>query len=135
MKIYLDTNTQARLESNEVYLMPLYALELEFCSNAYSLDTLIISVRNGDKNGQFKLKKPFKIDLIDFVKAGVIEIQADMVIQGKVVKTWYIPSLYIKEVIPTFEVTPEIAELRLEIDNNKRAINELVNLLKENNII
>jgi hypothetical protein len=58
-----------------------------------------------------------------------------MIIQGKVVKTWYIPSLYIKEVIPTFEVTPEIAELRLEIDNNKRAINELVNLLKENNII
>lgn len=135
MKIYLDGNTQARLEQNEPCLLPMNEFELEFCSNVYRLSTLIVSVKKDGEIKQFKVKHPFKLDLKEYLVAGAIDINVSMVIHTTSVKEWVVPTIYFKEIEHKFEVTPEIAKLRQENQETKKAIAELVQLLKNNNTI
>jgi hypothetical protein len=135
MKVYLDGNTLARLDYNEPFLLPINELELEFSSNVYKLNTLIVGVKKDGKIKQFKVKSPYKLDLKEFISTGAIDICISMTIHTTVVKEWILPTIYFREVEQTFEVTPEIAQLREEITKTKKAITELVQLLKNNNII
>lgn len=135
MKVYLEGNTTARLDNNEPFLMPINELELEFSSETYRLNTLIVSVKKGDKIKQFKVKEPYKLDITEFVETGAIDIAVSMTIHTTVVKEWRVPTLYFKEVEPTFEVTPEIAYLQAQITDNQRALAELKEILKNNNLI
>lgn len=135
MKVYLDGNTQARLDYNEPFLLPINELELEFSSETYRLNTLIVSVRKGEKVEQFKVKAPYKLDISKFIETGSIDIAVSMTIHTTVVKEWRVPTLYFKEVTPTFEVTPEIAKLQEQIADNQRAITELREILINNNLI
>jgi hypothetical protein len=135
MKILLNGNTQAEVDPQEPLLLPLDKLELEFCSNVYRLNTLIVTVKNEEKKEQFKVKAPFKLDISSFIKCGTIDINISMSIHTTVVKEWVVPTLYLKEVEHQFILTPEIAKLREDISDLKKAVRELTDLLKVNNII
>jgi hypothetical protein len=135
MKIYLNGNTQARLEFTEPFLLPLNEFELEFCSDVYRLNTLIVSVKKEGKIKQFKVKHPFKLDLKEYLEAGAIDINVSMVVNTTSVKDWVVPTIYFKEIEHQFEITPEIAMLREQIDDNRRAIAELISILNNNNLI
>ena len=135
MKVYLDGNTLARLDYNEPFLLPINELELEFSSETYRLNTLIVSVRKDGNVEQFKVKSPYKLDISKFIATGSIDISVSMTIHTTVVKEWRVPTLYFKEVTPTFEVTPEIAYLQEQITNNQKALAELKEILINNNLI
>ncbi len=135
MKINLEANTQARLDNNEPFLLPINEFKLEFTSNTYRLKQLLVSVRKDDKAKQFKVKEPYILDLSEFIGVGALDIEIAMTVHTTVIKTWNVPTLYFKQVEPTFEVTPEIARLQEQINNNKKAIAELTQLLKNNNLI
>ena len=135
MKVYLDGNTLARLDYNEPFLLPINELELEFSSETYRLNTLIVSVRKDGNVEQFKVKSPYKLDISKFIATGSIDISVSMTIHTTVVKEWRVPTLYFKEVTPTFEVTPEIAYLQEQITNNQKALAELREILINNNLI
>lgn len=134
IKINLGANTQATTEWDEPVLLPENELILAFESDVYRLYSLLLSVKNDTKKKQYKLTQN-SIDIAEFLEPGVVDMEISMVSKGEIVKTWRCPRIIIKEHQATFELTPEIAELRQGIEDTKTAIKELFTLLKNQNLI
>lgn len=135
IKVYLRGNTQAQADISEPVILPENELVLAFESDVYKLTTLLLSVRNDTEEKQYKIKSPFKANIAEFLTPSVIDAEVSLISKGEVVKTWRCPRIIIKEHQATFELTPEIAELRQGIEDTKTAIKELFTLLKNQNLI
>ena len=135
IKVYLRGNTQAQADISEPVILPENELVLAFESDVYKLTTLLLSVRNDTEGKQYKIKSPFKADIAEFLTPSVIDAEVSLISKGEVVKTWREPSITIKEVKATYELTPEIAELRIADAKQQEAIKELYGLLKNQNLI
>ena len=101
-------------------------LAVRISSGCYHIDTLIISVKNGEKTGKFKIHKDDKlIDLKEFLFAGKIEMTVAMLVAGEPVKRWSIEPIIIKDAGIETEAVPEIEELKAELARTKKALAEL----------
>ena len=101
-------------------------LTVRISSGCYHIDTLIISVKNGEKTGKFKIHKDDKlIDLKEFLFAGKIEMTVAMLVAGEPVKRWSIEPIIIKDAGIETEAVPEIEELKAELARTKKALAEL----------
>ncbi len=133
--IKLNGNTRACSSMNEPLILPENELKCVFSSDIYTFYTLLLSVRNGEKIKQYKLTSNFEVDLTEFLCPGIIEMEISQIVKGEVVKTWSVPYLAIKQISHSFEITPEIAEIKKEIESTKLSIKELYALLKNQNLI
>ena len=98
---------------------------LVFASSEYDLADMQATITDGTfakrhtvKGGVFDISEYCK-------KAGVIEIQLDLVLRGTVAKTWKLEPFVVTENGGAYELIPEIALLRKEIKILKRIIKEL----------
>jgi hypothetical protein len=98
---------------------------LAFESSEYALDELhatitdgVIAKRHTVKNKRFDISEYCK-------KETVLEIKVDLVMSGKVVKTWLLEPLVVRENGGGYVLIPEIALLRKEIRTMKKIIKEL----------
>ena len=110
---------------NEPVILP-DTLTVRISSGCYQIDTLLISVKNGEKTGKFKLHKDDKlIDLKEFLFAGKIEMTVAMLVAGEPVKKWSVEPIIIKDAGIETEAVPEIEELKAELAKTKKALAEL----------
>lgn len=101
-------------------------LTVNISSGYYQIDTLLISVKNGEKAGKFKVHKDDKlIDLKEFLFAGKIEMTVAMLVAGESVKKWSVEPIIIKDAGIETEAVPEIEELKAELARTKKALAEL----------
>lgn len=101
-------------------------LTVRISSGCYQIDTLLISVKNGEKTGKFKVHKDDKfIDLKEFLFAGKIEMTVAMLVAGESVKKWSVEPIIIKDAGIETEAVPEIEELKAELARTKKALAEL----------
>ena len=101
-------------------------LTVRISSGYYQIDTLLISVKNGEKAGKFKVHKDDKlIDLKEFLFAGKIEMTAEMIVAGEPVKRWSVEPIIIKDTGINAEAVPEIEEVKAELARTKKALAEL----------
>jgi hypothetical protein len=135
MNIFLNGNTLAETDIKEALVLPLDSLKLAFSSSVYRLSPLIVGVYDGEKTKQYKIKAPFELDLSEFIKPGAIEITVSMTINTTVVKEWRVPTIYIKQIEQSFVATDEIIELREKLTETRKALSELTEILKNNNLI
>lgn len=130
MQITLNTGSLAMMDLKEPFVLP-DALDFEIVSPVYRLNTLILTARNGDVVEQIKLdKKPFKNELKKTLFAGKIEIEISSIVSGEAVKSWRVPDIIVKEINHTFQVIPEIEELKNEINKLKQGFSEILKLIK-----
>lgn len=110
---------------NDPVILP-DTLTVRISSGCYQIDTLLISVKNGEKTGKFKLHNDDKlIDLKEFLFAGKIEMTVAMLVAGEPVKRWSVEPIIIKDTGIEAEAVPEIEELKAELARTKKALAEL----------
>ena len=128
LTISLNGNTQALVDLQEPIILPEKELILSFSSDIYNLTTLHVGAKNGEQGMFAKLNPDAEFDITPLLIPGVIEIDISMLKKGEVVKSWRVPDIFIKDINHSFEVTPEIAEIR-------GAIKEITEILKKNNLL
>ena len=128
IKVSLNGNTRALIDFNEPIVLPENKLVLSFGSDIYNLSTLHVGVKNGEQVMFAKLNPGAEFDITPLLIPGVIEIDISMLKKGEVVKTWRVPDIFVKDINHSFEVTPEIAEIR-------GALKEITEILKKNNLL
>ena len=108
---------------------------IQFTSSTYSLDTLVITVKNGKEKKQYKTTgDPINITPLCKI-AGELNIEVSYVVNCEAVKTWQVEPLLLCEVEHSFEAIPIIEALKAEIQKNRAAIGDVAKLLKENDLI
>lgn len=127
LTLTLNGNTQALVDLQEPIVLPENELVLSFDSDIYNLTTLHVGARNGEQGMFAKLNPGAEFDITPLLIPGVIEIDISMLKKGEVVKTWRAPDIFVKDINHTFEITPEIAEIR-------GALKEITEILKKNNL-
>lgn len=100
---------------------------LAFASSEYALDELHVTITDGTFAKKYIVKDK-KFDLTEYCKkACVLEIGVDLVLRGTVAKTWRLEPFVVREDFGGYELIPEIALLRKEIQTMKQVIIELNN--------
>jgi hypothetical protein len=102
-----------------------------FDSTEYDISQLSILLNDGISVKHFTVENR-QIDITQYCdKARVIEISVELLLKGKGAKKWQIEPIVIKEDGDTFEVIPEIAFMRQEIDTMRQIIKELNSKIEE----
>lgn len=102
-----------------------------FESSEYALDELQVTITNGDYIKRHTITdKAF--DLTQYItKAGVIEMQVDLILRGAVAKTWLLEPFVVRENGGEYYIIPEVALLRKEVKRLRRAMRELDSKIKD----
>lgn len=132
MVINLSLQSSKFIRHNDIIVIPEEKVELEFITSCYSIGEILVSVRNGSAEKQFKLRdKP--IDITDLCTVpGQVDITAQLLVRDNVAKVWQIEPLCVKEISGGYEVIPEIENLKAQLATANQAIAELAKLVKEN---
>ena len=108
-KIELNKNGVGRLVEYEPFLMP-DKLELNFIAKDYDLSNAFVYLRNGQKNGKFKLTSPFRVDN-DYLSAGYLNARVELYLGEDLAKRWDILPIKIIETPTGYEVKDYLGEL------------------------
>ena len=104
---------------------------ITFESSAYNLDKLEVIASNGEKQKTYTVKNK-AIDITELCqKACTIDFAVALIGHGKVVMTWDVEPLVVREVDGTFKLLPEITALREEMALLKRIVIELNNKIND----
>lgn len=142
INITLGGNSLAKWDFGGSIILP-DELALKFNSNVYKLENmhLMVTIRNRyiDKVEQFKANKDndYTVDISSMIDDGELEIEISSYVQdgGARTKTWRTPNIACHKVEYDFEIIPELDFIRQEVLDTKKAIQELVEQLKTNNIL
>lgn len=135
-EITLTSCTTARLSEGEPFLVGVNdTLELEFSSTYYLLLDLVISLKNGNKQGKYRVKdRKFTVPE-DFLFAGKLEIGIDLITRGDVAKRWNVVPVILKETESGVRAVDEITVLQSESAQLKKQLADIAakyNILAEN---
>jgi len=135
-EINLTSRTTARLSEGEPFLVGVNdTLELEFSSTYYLLLDLVISLKNGNKQGKYRVKdRKFTVPE-DFLFAGKLEIGIDLITRGDVAKRWNVVPVILKETESGVRAVDEITVLQSESAQLKKQLADIAakyNILAEN---
>ena len=130
----LNANTQATVDITEAIILPENELKIACSTDIYTIYTLFVSARNGEKEIKQKIKKPFVADLSSLLMPGRIEIEISSINNGEIVKSWRVADILVKDVNHTYNIIPEIAELHEEINGIKSTVKELYELIKHDQL-
>lgn len=130
--VTLNGSTCALCDLKEPILLP-DTLEVIFASDVYKLSNLVllITAKNGDMKKQYKAseKNNFTIDLTDLLHIGAIDLEISACVKAEAVKSWRVPSIYIKEINHQFALIPEIEELKAKIKLMSTALKDIKNYI------
>ncbi len=131
--VTLNGSSCALCDLKEPILLP-DTLEVIFASDVYKLSNLVllITAKNGDMKKQYKAseKNNFTIDLTDLLHIGAIDLEISACVKAEAVKSWRVPSIYIKEINHQFALIPEIEELKAQLTLHAKAIKELKEIIE-----
>lgn len=135
-EINLTSCTTARLSEGEPFLVGVNdGLELEFTSTYYLLLDLVISFKNGNKQGKYRVyDRKFTVPE-EFLFAGKLEIGIDLITRGDVAKRWTVVPVILKEAEESIKGIDEITILQDEVKFLKDQLNGITakyNVLAEN---
>lgn len=134
--INLSSANIARLSDGEPFLVAVNdTLELEFVSTYYLLLDLVISLRNGSKQGKFRVRERKLTVPEEFLFAGELEIGIDLITRGDVAKRWNVIPVILKEAEESIKSFDEITVLKDEAKGLKKQLAEVTekyNVLAEN---
>ena len=135
-EINLTSSTTARLSEGEPFLVGVNdTLELEFSSTYYLLLDLVISLKNGNKQGKYRVKdRKFTVPE-EFLFAGKLEIGIDLITRGDVAKRWNVVPVILKEAEESIKGIDEITVLQNESAEIKKQLADITakyNVLAEN---
>lgn len=135
-EINLTSSTTARLSEGEPFLVGVNdTLELEFSSTYYLLLDLVISLKNGNKQGKCRVKdRKFTVPE-EFLFAGKLEIGIDLIMRGDVAKRWNVVPVILKETESGVRAVDEITVLQSESAQLKKQLADIAakyNVLAEN---
>lgn len=135
-EINLTSRTTARLSEGEPFLVGVNdTLELEFISTYYLLLDLVISLKNGNKQGKYRVKdRKFTVPE-EFLFAGKLEIGIDLITRGDVAKRWTVVPVILKEAESGVKSIDEITVLQDKVRFLKDQLNGITakyNTLAEN---
>lgn len=129
MQLNFILTAGAFVPHNEIITAPEEKVELTFSSPIYPTDGLIISVRKGSDERQYKPKDGEPVDITELCRsAGVVEITASIATRGRVAKVWQIEPLLIKETPCGFEPVPQITALEERVATLEQALVELTKI-------
>jgi hypothetical protein len=142
MKKILTLTASTYVRSGESLLLP-DKLEIAFESPTYRLGTLLLNVENDEQSKQYKLSDNSPVDITAFAqKAGEVRISVALVIRGETVKKWSVEPIIVREVEQTYELVPEIeqmkrenAEMQAQLAEMRKAFAEIVTLVRESESI
>ena len=104
---------------------------LVFESFDYDLGELHATITDGAVKKRYALDGA-RFDITEYCKkAGVLEIELDLVANGEFIKTWQLEPFVVFENGGGYELIPEIALLRKEIRTLKKIIKELNSKINE----
>ena len=136
--VTLNSSSCALCDLKEPILLP-EKLEVVFGSTVYMMSnlSLVITVKNGDKQKQFKAHKgnDFTIDITEMLTMGEIDMEISACVRGESVKNWRVPNIIIREIEHKFALIPEIEELKATINLQANAIKELKNIIEDKGVI
>ena len=126
--ITLNGSACALCDLQEPILLP-ETIEVTFASDVYKLSNLVLLVtaKNGNLKKQYKAsdKNNYTIDLTELLHIGAIDLEISACVKSEPVKTWRVPSIFVKEINHQFALIPEIEELKAQLKLQAKAINEL----------
>ena len=142
MKKILTLTASTYVRAGEALLLP-DKLEIAFESPTYRLGTLLVKVENDEQGKQYKLSDNTPVDITAFAqKAGEVRISVALVIRGETVKKWSVEPIIVREVEQTYELVPEIeqmkrenAEMQAQLAEMRKAFAEIVTLVRESESI
>lgn len=125
MKIYLERDRFARLESKETQIViEGKPFTLDFTSS-YDLSSALINLKNGAVTETCKYVRGFVVPE-KLVIAGRITGSVEMYVNGELAKVWQIPPICLKEINPVaFKAFGELDHLYSKIDTLEKKLNEL----------
>lgn len=110
--IELGVSKQARLSDGEPFLIAVNEdLELEFSSSCYVLTDLVICLKNGNRQGQHRIRDGHLIVPMKYLLAGNLEIGINLMAQGEIAKHWDCVPVVIKELDGGYCATDAITAL------------------------
>lgn len=135
-EINLTSSTTARLSEGEPFLVGVNdTLELEFSSTHYLLLDLVISIKNGNKQGKYRVYDHKLTVPEEFLFAGKLEIGIDLIMRGDVAKRWNVVPVILKETESGVRAVDEITVLQSESAQLKKQLADIAakyNILAEN---
>lgn len=130
--ITLNGSACALCDLQEPILLP-ETLELSFISSVYKMSNLVllVTVKNGDVQKQYKAsaKNDYTIDVSELLFLGSLDIEISACTKSEPVKTWRVPSLFVKEIKHEMALIPEIEELKAQIKLMATAIKDIKNYI------
>ena len=114
-----------RLIDNKPFVLP-DTLSFDFDSVGYDLTEAVITLKNGERTGKFKLTRPFHVPT-EFLFDGYLNIAVDSFYKGKPVKSWKILPIRIKEVeteIECFDVITALEKKCADLENRVKELEE-----------
>lgn len=101
-------------------------------SNLYKLGTLGVVIKNEHKEVSYVLENKQLIDITEFCQnACKIEIKVELIMSGRTVKIWYLEPLVVREIDKSFELIPELIDMRNEIATMRKVIAQFNARIKE----
>ena len=107
-------------------------LELKFSSEVYSIDNIIVTIKNGKKQSNFRLIDGVLKVPNEFIFAGELEITVNLIAKNEVAKIWSCEKILIKEIENGYnaveyatDIENAISEQKKEIESISQKINEL----------
>ena len=92
---------------------------------------LYASISNEDKRETVKIADKSFIVPEHFLIPGELSIRVSQIINGEQYHTWDCDRLIIKDVAHGYEIIPEIAELKAQINELRQAVLEIYKIVKE----
>ena len=133
MIIELTLNSSNFLRHNKIVELPEDRVELLFNATAFSVGTLVLTVKSHETEKQYKISPLIPIDVSEhFTTAGEVNAAVSLSVRGNVARTWQIEPFCVRKIPNGFEAIPEIIEMREELETVKKALSELVKIIENN---
>lgn len=120
----------ARLSNTEPFLTPVNdSLELEFVSAYYVLNDLVVCLKNGTKQGKYRVKGTSFVVPVGYFSAGSLEIGVNLMSQGEIVKHWDCTPITVKEFEGGFCATDALTALShrvADLEKTAKKLDEII---------
>lgn len=132
MLIELTLYADSFLRHDKIIELPEDTVELFLHPTVHSVGTLTLTLNNGEKEKQYKIKdKPIDVTEM-FTRAGEVKASVTLSVRGKIARTWQIEPFCVKKIDAGFKAIPEIVALKERVSTLEQAVSELAKLITEN---
>lgn len=130
MVIKLHLGADKYLRHNQIITIPEDKVEIQLARTALSFGELLLSVRNGEGEKQYK-PSDTSVDITDMCQIpGRVDACVSLLVKGEVARTWQVEPFCIKRIPGGYEAIPEIEELKEKIRTLEKAVVETASIIE-----